>query len=496
MRYLKLNSYVFAGIFCLLFFYSCDRSIETPAIKNNFSSPSTSFEVVKFSKAVSEKYDFLSYHVFGNTATGKDLIALKASKNSESDSALKVLIFAQQHGDEQSGKEALLMLIQDIAKYQNRLDKIELWIVPQVNPEGSDINERRTSLEIDLNRDHLVLQAPESKALRSLFYEIMPHVTVDIHEYYPYGESWKNFGGYKNFDVQVGIPTNINVSEEIRLYALTEILPSIESHINSKGFSFYNYIVGPAPNKGRIRHSTVDINDGRQSFGILNTLSLIYEGINGKDGYVDNLKSRTYGQYEAVIALIDFLYENSDNVIDMVDSNRNRLISPQQNEKVVIRMDHFYGDAPLLLPLVSSKTNNDTVVVAENYHPIVKPLLEVEKPKAYLVNANDSLLIELLSNHRIEYFDNYDLGKDKITGYHISKIDTVIIEELKSRMPDIKKIQIKKLDEKYFYVPTAQLQSNLLVLIFEPQSMLGLAQREGFEYLLAEGELFPVFRVE
>ncbi len=474
---------------------SCEKKIKTAAEQENFTRITLSEEVVEFSNKICTKYDFLKCKIIGHTLTGKELIAINAS-NGNSEDKLKVLIFAQQHGNEQSGKEALLLILRDIHKNLHWLDKLDFWIIPQLNPDGGDKNERLNAQGIDLNRDHVLLKAEETRAIHNLFQEIMPHVTIDIHEYNPFRESWQKFGGYKVFDVQVGIPTNINVSEKIRTYALKEVLPVIENHLNNNRFSFHNYLVGPVPTEGRIRHSTVDINDGRQSFAILNTLSFIYEGINGRDGYLENLEQRTFGQYEALYAHINFLNDNAGIIKTMVDENRNMLINANIEEIISIRMDHFPGENPLILHLLTSTTNIDTIVVVENYHPVVKSLQEVSRPKGYLIPAKDSLIINLLHKHKVRYSDYANDENHKIFAYKIMDIDTVIIEELSNLYPIIKKEQVKLLKDNYIYIPTAQLHSNFLVLIFEPQSMLGLSQIEDFNYLLKKGELFPILRVE
>ncbi|MBW6480370.1 MAG: hypothetical protein K0B37_13165 [Bacteroidales bacterium] len=484
-----------------LWLNACGTPPESPTLLRNYQQPATSQEIIDFVEEAVVKSDNLYHTVIGYSEGGTPLVAVHASNPSEyPDTKLHVLIFAQQHGNEQSGKEAALLLIRDMANgmYNHWFEKLEIWIVPQINPDGSDMNERRNAGGIDLNRDHIVQLAPETRAIHNLFREFNAHVTVDIHEYYPYRESWAEFGGYKNFDVQVGIPTNPNVSEEIKTFALMKALPSIEKHLNEKGFSFHNYIVGPAPNLGRTRHSTVDFDDGRQSFAIQNTLSFIYEGINGQDGYIENLERRTIGQYEGLVALLEFLYDTAPETRSMVEKARKNLKEAKTGEKVAIRMEHFPDTSTLMLPLTSSKTGLDTLVMVENYHPLVQPTLEVSRPFAYLVPANDNQLIEFLKLHKLVIDTNVDLSDRIVSRYFIESIETSIDEELPNRLPRVitQTMNGNELTEEYLLVPTAQLHSNFIVSLFEPQSMLGLAQRPGFEYLLEEGEVFGILRVE
>ena len=484
-----------------LWLTACGTQIESPTVLRSYQQPATSQEVIDFVETAVMSSDKLYHTVIGHSDGGTPLVAVHASDPYEyPDDKLHVLIFAQQHGNEQSGKEAALLLIRDLAKgkYNHWFEKLELWIVPQLNPDGSDVNERRNAGGIDLNRDHIVQLAPETRAIHSLFREFNAHVTVDIHEYYPFRESWAEFGGYKKFDVQVGIPTNPNISQEIREFALMKALPHIKKHLNDKGFSFHNYIVGPAPNLGRTRHSTVDFDDGRQSFAIQNTLSFIYEGINGQDGYIENLERRTMGQYEGLVALLDFLYINAGESRSMVEKARENLRDATPGEKVAIRMEHFPDGSTLKLPLASATTGQDTLVVVENYHPVVQANLEVSRPSAYLIPANDHQLMEFLELHKLEFETNPDLTGKTITRYFIESIEHSIDEELPNRLPLVttQTNDGREITGEYVLVPTAQLHSNFLVSLFEPQSMLGLAQRPGFEHLLKEGEVFGILRVD
>ncbi|MFW5707970.1 MAG: M14 family zinc carboxypeptidase [Bacteroidota bacterium] len=486
----------------VLLLSACDLEIESPTVLKDFKTPASSAEVIRFSNRAVSHSNVLTLEPIGTSETGIPLVAVKAASNISQDTEqkLKVLIFAQQHGNEQSGKEAALLLISDLAKgkHEHWLENMEIWIVPQLNPDGSDVNQRRNAGGIDLNRDHIVQLAPETRAIQELFRREMHHVTVDIHEYQPFRESWEEFGAYKTFDVQVGVPTNPNVSTSIRDFALDTALAAIESHLNQQGFSFHNYLVGPVPTEGRTRHSTVDFDDGRQSFAIRNTLSFIYEGINGPDGFAENLERRTWGQYEALQALLELLHTRAPETIALVETERDELRHAQPGEPVAIRMEHFPGEQPLLLSLTSSRTGNDTLVVVEEYHPVVKPLVFAQRPKAYLVPKNDTTLLNFLELHQVEYREDFPQKQLRFISYKIDSISNSVDEELTNRYPVVSK-QEREFENpaaEYFYVPTAQLHANFLVSLFEPQSMLGLAQRPGYEYLLQEGADFPILRAE
>ena len=89
--------------------------------------------------------------------------------------AWKVLFYAQQHGDEISGKDALLFLVRDIARDPSLLPPdVDLWIFPMMNPDGAEAGTRRNAAGADLNRDHIALEQPETQALHRVVRRVRP----------------------------------------------------------------------------------------------------------------------------------------------------------------------------------------------------------------------------------------------------------------------------------------------------------------------------------
>jgi predicted deacylase len=118
-----------------------------------------------------------------------------------------VLIFCQQHGDEPSGKEAALVLARDLRdKYKYLLESLDLILIPQLNPDGSEKGERRNANDMDLNRNHAILSEPESIALHKLFFQWMPEVALDVHEYNEITELWVSKGFVKDEEEKMGFP--------------------------------------------------------------------------------------------------------------------------------------------------------------------------------------------------------------------------------------------------------------------------------------------------
>ncbi|MFO7524850.1 MAG: M14 family zinc carboxypeptidase [Ignavibacteriaceae bacterium] len=484
----------------LTLFFSIERFaqlIKTPLEINNYEKITLYQDLTEFIYYLEGLSDVLTVEVIGKSVDGRNIYALKYS-NSEfgkDESKIKVLIFAQQHGNEQSGKEGALLLASRLIRsdLKDVLNKVDLILIPQMNPDGSETNQRRNGNGADLNRNHLILTEPETIALHKLFNEYKFEVTMDVHEYFPYSESWNEFGYIKSADEQFGLTTNLNVSDQIRNYSKERVLPFIGSYLNERGFSFNEYVVGGPPNLDRLRHSTVDIDDGRQSFGIQNTLSFILEGKNGKEYAVENIKHRSEGQAAAMLGLLGFVHDNADEIKSLIKTERERLIN--FSKTVVLRMEHTENSETISLPVTIASNDKDTIIDVSNYHPTVENLFEVSLPDAYIVPGSDSLLLKLIERHSI-YFEETLPEILNIEQYIITGIDTIELENIKLADVQVRVNQktINDLDGKYVLIPTNQSKKNTITLAFEPQSMLGLIHYNMYKYLIENNE-YPILRV-
>ncbi|HSP87864.1 MAG TPA: M14 family zinc carboxypeptidase [Ignavibacteriaceae bacterium] len=490
-------------IFLILLIFSFttySQSLQTPLEKNNYQSLTTYKELTSFLDELN-KNALLKSEIIGTSVDGRNLYVVKVSTGEfgSDNSKIKVLIFAQQHGDEQSGKEGSLLLLKEIAegKLDYLFEKIDLLLVPQMNPDGSEKDKRRNANDADLNRNHLILTQPETIALHKLFDQYLPEASMDVHEYSPYSEEWEKFGYLKNFDEQVGTTTNLNVSEKIRKFSNEEYLPFIKSFFEEKNFTFHNYIPGGPPEVELIRFSTYDVNDGRQSFGAMNTFSFIQEGKNGKDS-LDNIKKRAEGQATGMKGFLEFIYSNKDKIKSLVVEERNKLINGKADNKVALQMDHISNGEKLNLSLLSMKTNTDTIITVNDFRPVVKSLYDVERPKGYLIPKNLPELYDWAIRQNLFISEYENMPDQKIEEYFITEIDSINFEGdiVVNPKVELKEIKNKINEQDYYFIPTKQLKSNLIVIALEPKSMLGLVTYKNFEHLLKRREYFPILRVE
>jgi hypothetical protein len=477
------------------------QDIRVPLLKNNYSGCTSYEELTAFVHQLDESSGLLKVETIGQSVEGRNLYAMKFSSGEfgKDPSKIKVLLFAQQHGNEQSGKEGALLLAKELLKPENHylFDHIDLAIVPQMNPDGSEINKRLNANKADLNRNHLILTEPETIALHHFFDKYLFEVTMDVHEYYPFGETWKKFGCMVNSDELIGPVNNPNISGNIKELSNVSFLPFMKKYLTERHFTNFIYSPGGPPGINYIRHSTFDINDGRQSFGILNSFSFIQEGINGKDSNTDNIKHRAEGQMTGMRCLLEYTFLNKEKIKSMVSADRRELENKSSGNMISIQCEHVSSGEKLDLPVHSYFSDTDSIITITDYRPVVKSLYDVSRPEGYLVPKKLKEVTEWIGRHSLRQEPAHLTPADKIEQYEIESIDSIDFEgdiivnpkiSEKDPEPDISMAD-------YIYIPTSQLKGNMIVIALEPKSMLGLVTYKQFAHLLKAGERFPILRV-
>jgi len=127
----------------------------------------------------------------GHSVEGREIYLVKVGQGDT-----KVLLWSQMHGNEPTATMAIMdifnFLQHDTSPARNKiLDKLTLYFIPMLNPDGAEIFERRNALEIDINRDALRLQSPESRILKGVRDRINPEWGFNLHDQNPYSSAGK-----------------------------------------------------------------------------------------------------------------------------------------------------------------------------------------------------------------------------------------------------------------------------------------------------------------
>jgi hypothetical protein len=411
-----------------------------------------------------------------------------------------VLIFCQQHGNEPSGKEAAMIVARKLlAEDAALLDKLDLILVPQVNPDGSEAGQRRNANDMDLNRNHVILSEPESNALHQLFLDWMPEVTLDVHEYNAVLSRWVEEGYIKDADEMLGGVTNLNIDADIMRFTRDVFIPETGEGVEADGYRFHRYIVGEPFEEKVVRYSTTAINDGRQSLGMYNSLSFIIEG-KRYGNLINEIEKRTKGQVSALISFLATVGRHSEEVLSIVKQARTNVAKQHQSH---IQMDYFprADDPTLNFPVFDLHTWTHTHRDMPFFKPRVLVKKSVTKPAAYAFAASETKLIELLHRHRIPVLVLDGEQQTQTETYRIKHVTDAMDEEKPTLLIDLDRTaQEETLAPDTVIVPVDGAASNLVPLILEPESTWSIvSQRAMGEYrfsdYLQEGAAYPVKRL-
>jgi len=183
------------------------RGPRTRAERYDYRETSTYADVRRFVDSLAALGAPVQVGSIGRSAGGREIPYVVAARpRVDSPEAARasgrpvVYVQANIHGGEVEGKEALQALVRDLAldPAPNALDSIVLVAVPIYNVDGNEktasqarnrgeqngpeiVGERANGQGLDLNRDYVKAEAPETRASLAMFARWDPDVFVDLH---------------------------------------------------------------------------------------------------------------------------------------------------------------------------------------------------------------------------------------------------------------------------------------------------------------------------
>jgi len=535
----------------ILFFsssFSMAATVKTPAEKTSYTEYSQYEAITEFLSHVSHLSEKTKVRIIGRTRDRRDYpskdIYLCIISEEGADSPLKLnrkkptfLLVAAQHGGEQSAKEAALWLIRDLAegKLENLVKKVNFLVIPQANPYGSFFDQRRNEQDLDLNRDHVKLEAPEVKAIHHVFRTWMPEVTMDVHE-----------KGDDFYRVSIGCVSNANIHQSLQEFSRSKILSEVWKKLEKKGITHHEYLITQRMGidssagvqyrqedlEGRDemkRYSTTDLNDGRNSLGIYETLSFIQEGASRHD--LKTLKERTNYQYYGIRYFAESIAGHAEEIISLVNGLRKKLLVKaklfSEDDSVHLRMQYARDEkepeltiqkfermeVPMRGILKVDKKAGDPLgrdeiapypypseykvaeEVVTNWFPLVEPTLSVPRPLGYIIPAMHLGVVETLLSHniKVEMFTK-DIHLE-IQSYQTKEIVPAPLDYLPPQKIEVEKKDLETIIKRGdFYVTCAQWGANLIPCLLEPQSQYGFIRYWKFKLVPEVGDIFPFYR--
>lgn len=152
-------------------------------------------DIVPLMQRLRGKPGIESVEVAGRSVEGREIYLIRIGTG-----PIPVLLWSQMHGDEPTATMALMDLFRFFTNSDDGFDplrrnlrsQLSLYFLPMLNPDGAEQHQRRNALGIDLNRDALRLQCPESQVLKQTRDAVQAEWGFNLHDqssYYAAGNT-------------------------------------------------------------------------------------------------------------------------------------------------------------------------------------------------------------------------------------------------------------------------------------------------------------------
>ena len=232
--------------------------LKTRAELTNYEETSRYDDVVRFFNQLQQSTSLMRLENFGQSHEGRALpLAILSdppiAQPREARDSGKPIVFvlANIHAGEVEGKEAAQHLARRLLNGDLRplLKKLIVLIAPIYNADGNErisltnrvpqngpiggVGVRENAQGLDLNRDFIKLEAPESMALVRLLSAWDPHLTVDLHT---------TDGSYHGYHLTYSIPLNPSLNQNLLDYHRAKLMPALTRAMRARHhFRTYYY---------------------------------------------------------------------------------------------------------------------------------------------------------------------------------------------------------------------------------------------------------------
>jgi murein tripeptide amidase MpaA len=368
---------------------------------------------------------------WGRTGEGRELVGVILSKDGVFDPAAihkadRPVVYIQNgiHAGEIEGKDASLALLRDMVVNKTRaslLEKAVVIVVPVYNIDGHErisrynrINQngpeemgwRAQSNNLNLNRDYMKADSVEAREFLAYFTKWLPDFFIDDHV---------TDGADYQYDVTYSIDFGPDVDPALAAWQRDELRPFIEKSVTDSGHVIGLYVgVGEAD---PITGLKMVQDEPRFSTGYMilqNRPGLLVEMHMLKD-----YKTRVLGNYELLRAILEKVNTDADKLLKMNRAADATTIAQGKRYDPARRMAlrtapsdhsvpfHYLGyKRNRVLSEVSGAVWNQYTHEPENIdipmYSDFQPTFSVTPPRAYIVPAQWTRVIEVLRAHGVQ----------------------------------------------------------------------------------------------
>jgi hypothetical protein len=303
----------------------------THAERTHFTETSRYADVVQFIDSLRALSGDVYVGSIGKTTEGRDIPFVVASRprvtTPEAAKLLRrpiVYVQANIHAGEVEGKEALQAVLRDLLfdAHKNVLDSLVLIAVPIYNADGNErfapqernrteqngpalVGTRANAQGLDLNRDYVKAEAPETVASLAMFRAWDPDVFVDLHT---------TDGSYHGYALTYA--ASLNPAAIFTLpYTRDTMLVDLRQRMHDRDdFEVFDYGNFPREQGEPTAWETYDSRPrfGTNYYGLRGRISVLSEAYSH-----DPFERRIASTYDFVIELLSYVAEQAEDVFDL-----------------------------------------------------------------------------------------------------------------------------------------------------------------------------------
>jgi murein tripeptide amidase MpaA len=369
---------------------------------------------------------------FGKTGEGRDLKIVVASKDGVFDPVAihasgRAILLVQNsiHAGEMDGKDACLALLRDIVINKTKaalLDRVVFVFIPVYNIDGHErrsaynrINQngpelagwRANGSNLNLNRDYMKADAPETRAFLKMFHLWLPDFFVDDHV---------TDGMDYQYDVTFMIDDSPDVVPATAGWIRDTVTPELAARVNGSGHQCFPALIDLNDDTDPAKGLSFEADQPRFSTGQMileNRPGLLVELHMLKD-----YETRVTGNYEILRALLEVMNRDAVKLIALnrdADADAARLGShPLGNEKFPLATGWSGETTPVVFHgyqfTRALSEISGTMWVSYRHEPWdvsltqatgAKITTSVTLPAAYIVPPQWTHVIDVLSAHDV-----------------------------------------------------------------------------------------------
>ena len=484
----------------------------TVAERSGFKATARHAEVVALCEALAKSSPLIRLTELGKSGEGRSLPLMIVSdppvstpEEARASGKLVVFLFGNIHAGEVDGKEALPMLVRDLVARPDHplLEHLVLAVAPIYNADGNErvskdnrpgqvgpeegMGRRENAKGLDLNRDFMKLEAPETRALVRFLNAWDPHLTIDTHT---------TNGSHHRYTMTYEGPKNPAGDRGLIAFSREKLFPEVGASVeNATGYKsyFYGNFEG---DHSRWTSFPSTPRFGTTYIGLRNRLSILTEAYS----YAP-FKDRVLVTRDFCLAALRFTADHRDEVRTLLDYARRRYGS-----LVAIRSKpRAFPGKTTVLGFVERQEDGRNVATTEpkDYPCAIEqdfvPTAEARRPSAYLIPAEYAKAVEVVRAHGIKVeslneatelaAEVEEIGKFTRSRRASEGHQTIDVTE------SVTKFGRRAIPAGTLVVRTAQPLGALTVYLLEPRSDDGLVTWNFFDDALAPGRDFPVLRV-